>query len=800
METSDNAAIADKLAEMLDGCPPLSEAARDWLQHRLTTHGVHEAARNFGGLRCYAPHKHGSDDRCVKATEGPRPAFLRVYPSERDGLRRLVILANLTTLSRPVDPPTSGGAPSSASSASSVHAEKYRDLSRAWAPVLAWFDAASPACPCKAASAPLVASWRVLAARVAKDGPERLDGGELARQLCGLRDVMQTIQKYAGKDLSSDPQWAPVSSAIAKLPPGACPIPSASSARATGDLGGYRSIDPSRLKRGDDLGDGLHRGGAGLLNPYAVTQPTQPLDFEDDEIDAYLGEAPSGDGDPWIAAQEAYARLSDVIKTREGTRPKWFRGAWIAGTDGAGYVIAIWTKRDTGYRPDVGHPVVVLEGKPPKPVDASEHYLGPGVADHDLANPLEPVIEWIRVQNRRPLGANGAGELGAAPPATGPTGPTDDAVIAYLASQNGGDKLGAKQFLDKMAAKGMRVSIPGAVVASCSVHKPESSPWLRFAMLKIPVRPEAGSINLGEATVCEPWQSKPFGVGDDLARADLANAGVAVFAHGNSPVEEAARSFVARSLRRGILFSLPEESIPAGHARLIARERRMLAPSLLQIDPITLSMPREVIARTFGRVIKRRDLRGDSVELSTDRQDDGDRGDLDDVDLSGWNPFGPSDEAEQKVQEVAAVWAGIDPKLADPTNGPAIARAVKAQRDFWLDFIGKWRSGDKQEEKVRAVIADANAAMANVASTEQKKPVTVQETPGTVKDIASEKLSAARGAAQAIDDKASAAGVKPGREKWIIGGILGAVALVLLTVLRSMFGGGGSTLTIRGAR
>ena len=771
-EAAHTTSLASRLAAVLDGCPPLTEAGREWVARRLAAHGLHERARNFGGLRCHAPHEHGSDDRCVRVGV----AWIRIYPSEAEGLRRLVTLGNLATLTanvRELAPPVAPGAPPSVpgaphegtaldelalrrvlarggiylarpgaelpkgahelepraaadlvrpellargdrpflyrpptSSTPAVMAAQrvaqYRELARAWGPVLAWFGLANARCPCKAIVAPLVGAWREFAAR-AQTPNAAIDSADLARHLCSLREAVATIQKFAarssadhGTEIDEDPQWAPVREAIAKMPPGACAVLPAPPA---GDLGGYRSIDPDHAAEGagDELGDGLERHAAGLLVPWISPQPTQAYDLPPEEVQAYLGDLGDLPRSPaYEAAQGAHARLGELLDAKPGGRPRWFRGSFIVGTDAHGYRIAIWTKRDRGYRPDIDFPVTMLEGNAPRPLCAAWDYLGPALPADVPADVL-------------------GAALGATTVDDGPT--TFQPVV-----------LGAPQ----------PAPSPGPTVATSGGALPQ------------PFHPAPGGIPAAALA----WDPIVAAVAEQNKMCPARGTCSAL----ETPTD-GVRRYIASAAQRAIFAIRGSDPTPPGFVELSRGDIVRFASSIYQLAPAAKLIWHTETRKQFGGGVSGDDLGGffDAV-----------------------NPFAPSAEAEAKVQEVAAVWAGLEPKIQ---ANPAVAAAVKPQRDFWLQFYKKWRGGDRDENAIRAVIADANAARSNALGAEQKKFVSLADTP-KVADIESEKLTAARGAAQSVDDRANALGLTPGREKWIIGGIVGVLLLFLLSTLR----------------
>lgn len=73
--------------------PPEASA---YAAERLGREGYDPDLRNFGALRCLCAHRHGAedDDRCAaRVLSNGRAAFLRRYPSQEEGLRRLLTVA-----------------------------------------------------------------------------------------------------------------------------------------------------------------------------------------------------------------------------------------------------------------------------------------------------------------------------------------------------------------------------------------------------------------------------------------------------------------------------------------------------------------------------------------------------------------------------------------------------------------------------------------------------------------------------------------------------------------------------------
>jgi hypothetical protein len=91
-------------------------------------------------------------------------------------------------------------------------------LSLGWNPVLVWFQAAKPRCPCKTIGATMVSEWQTFA-EAAKRGDYSARGDDFARhalseQLAALRDSIAVIQRYSGDDRSD---FGPLKEAIQEM-------------------------------------------------------------------------------------------------------------------------------------------------------------------------------------------------------------------------------------------------------------------------------------------------------------------------------------------------------------------------------------------------------------------------------------------------------------------------------------------------------------------------------------------------------------------------------------------------------
>lgn len=105
----------------------------------------------------------------------------------------------------------------------------------------------------------------------------------------------------------------------------------------------------------------------------------------------------------------------------------------------------------------------------------------------------------------------------------------------------------------------------------------------------------------------------------------------------------------------------------------------------------------------------------------------------------------PTKEAEDKVQEVAAVWASIKPKMdADPK----LAKNIKVMWDHWTDFYSRWQKGDKNvEDALRSIPLEANVARRSALGIDQSSP---QDKPVHEGDIEKERKAEIK---QNVDDK-----------------------------------------------
>lgn len=168
--------------------------------------------------------------------------------------------------------------------------------------------------------------------------------------------------------------------------------------------------------------------------------------------------------------------------------------------------------------------------------------------------------------------------------------------------------------------------------------------------------------------------------------------------------------------------------------------------------------------------------------------------------LSGFlaDKFGPSPEAQKKVEEVAAQWAGLKKRMdADPK----IEKMLRDSYDHWIKFWDRYNNRNdfwvtipeltELSTDVRAIVADVNAARANVENRFVQdlpdcKPGEKSESCRVV-DIKSEDASKAQAGAQAIDDRVKDPSLLMkdlegiGLDKWKLLGA-SAVAAVLVAV------------------
>lgn len=127
--------------------------------------------------------------------------------------------------------------------------------------------------------------------------------------------------------------------------------------------------------------------------------------------------------------------------------------------------------------------------------------------------------------------------------------------------------------------------------------------------------------------------------------------------------------------------------------------------------------------------------------------------------LSGWKAdlFGPSSEAQARIEEVAAQWSTLHKKMmADP----ALFKLLAEPFDYWLGFWDRYQKKNDLDiaqlivlsSSVRRVIAEVNMARANAEGK------FVQDIAEQVKDIASEKTNEAQSTAQVVDDRVKEVG------------------------------------------
>lgn len=109
------------------------------------------------------------------------------------------------------------------------------------------------------------------------------------------------------------------------------------------------------------------------------------------------------------------------------------------------------------------------------------------------------------------------------------------------------------------------------------------------------------------------------------------------------------------------------------------------------------------------------------------------------------NPFTPNEVTEKKIAEVALGWARLELQMK---SDPKIARALKAHHDHWVPFWTDWQNGKKNQDAVNDIVRDLNAARANAAGT------LTQNDPGRVREVPTDEISKARGAAEWINQNA----------------------------------------------
>jgi len=84
----------------------LEDAALRRAADRLREGGYHEAARNYGSIRCLVAHAHGTDSRCIACQDAEgKSYFLRCFGSDERALRQLLVVARARSMVGPVAPP-----------------------------------------------------------------------------------------------------------------------------------------------------------------------------------------------------------------------------------------------------------------------------------------------------------------------------------------------------------------------------------------------------------------------------------------------------------------------------------------------------------------------------------------------------------------------------------------------------------------------------------------------------------------------------------------------------------------------
>jgi len=383
-----------------------------------------------------------------------------------------------------------------------------------------------------------------------------------------------------------------------------------------------------------------------------------------------------------------------------------------------------------------------------------------------------------------------------------PTPEQEEKIIVYLGSQNKG-RYDGKTLYESLKAKGVKVALPLESVNQGTVLDPGKAPWLRTLLLKTPSRPDYGAYNIGDAKLWQPYGASTDGVEGAAFDVKVTLPDVKVNLDAAAKEVAAKRRAVEGKVQevaatwQGIDTKIKNMGAAAAAKAksVLARQRSAWsdfwqkwtkgAAADVEVDDMNLLVAQVNDARggdklenlpltaTSDRAKLKLDKLKAKVDVSIDdgaadeakrvkarvieTRDDAYKGDLfvgeQEVEaLEGFfdavNPFAPSAEAEAKVKEVAAQWPELEAKMkADPK----IDRALKPQHDAWVDFWTKWQKGEKNQEAIRAMIADVNVARANALG------IFTQDDKKRVADIASEKLSTARGAAQATDDAAKEA-------------------------------------------
>lgn len=151
-------------------------------------------------------------------------------------------------------------------------------------------------------------------------------------------------------------------------------------------------------------------------------------------------------------------------------------------------------------------------------------------------------------------------------------------------------------------------------------------------------------------------------------------------------------------------------------------------------------------------------------------------------DVSGWfddaakwvaSPFtdnAPTAALEGKIQEVAAAWATIEPKMkADPK----LARTNKILYDHWIQFYKDWQAGKKDVDDSRSITLEVNVARRNALGIDQTQD------KGTISEVDIEAERKAEIQKNIDDKKKTAGGALSSAGKWIAAGAAATVAAIV---------------------
>jgi hypothetical protein len=567
------------------------------------------------------------------------------------------------------------------------NAARFRMLARQWAPIEAWDASANPGCPCKGLVAPYLEDWRAFQAEGVEPGPA--DAKAIDEQLAACRSAHAIVNQYSGGSLGA---WALDEYATRR--------------QAVRDA-----------ERGDLGGD------CGGADPPGAVRTRE---------EAYV----------WAGTLKPGERVS--VAGRLGT---------VVGVSGTR--CGAQSRKSVELRFDDGT-------------------YGPGFADKSV-----DVVDATLVDRLDPANVGGAGTValvtGALALAAGAVyvatkGSADATTPAKDASPSAPVPAQAPKAVSppspeeikKLAAKGVLAEMHGSVEAGAALAaggvlgKPRGDELIQagwtFTWSRLQARGASGPMMPPRAAPPPPpkpatqpaipavwpasaWQAAPTGA-DAIDALNKANAAQTAQA-------QADREFAA--LQETAKHDTQVSGLPAPPPFVLECKVQELAAAydgvvtLAAKDPSCQAAVAPMLGRWRATLAGYR--RGDPVDLTQVG-----------ADLAGFfdfvNPFAPSSEVKDKVDEVAKQWLVLEAQMA---GDPKVARAVAPQHDHWKEFYAAWQNDDRRLDQVRGVVDDINVAKANAAGISRQQ---LQAQGGEVSTVDFSKLSAAQGAAVKVDDVA----------------------------------------------